>query len=80
MKWLAQSLDLNPVENKWGYLNEAPHKQVMRPRTCNQLFSVLQSNWDALLDGYFSTLVDSIPTRATAVMRARWFYQVLNAS
>ena len=71
MKWPAQSPDHNPIENAWGYLKQALCKRAKRPTTCDQLFSVLQSEFDTLSDEYIATLVSSMPTRATAVKRAR---------
>ena len=71
MKWPAQSPDLNPMENVWGHLKQILRKRAKRPTTCDQLFSILQSEWDALPNSYFTKLAHSMPTRVLAVKRAK---------
>ena len=69
MKCLAQSTDLNPIENVWGYLKQNLRKRAKRPTTYDQLFSILQTEWDARPDDYLTILVISMPTRVHAVKR-----------
>ena len=69
LPWPAQSPDLNPIENLWSELDSRLSK-----RTCNtetQLMTVLQEGWANLDHNYLQKLVESMPRRCKAVIKAR---------
>ena len=43
LHWLAQSPDLNPIENLWTYLERKLEKL---PRTLSQLWDTLNDLWE----------------------------------
>ena len=57
MRWPAQSLDLNPIENLWSILNE--QEKERHPLTDTKLFDMLEKAWKGL-DIISNNLVDSI--------------------
>jgi transposase len=69
LDWPAQSPDLNPIENLWNQLD-----RNLKDRVCNtedQLFDILKAGWEALPQDYLQKLVDSMPSRCRAVIKAR---------
>jgi transposase len=68
LDWPAQSPDLNPIENLWSQLD-----RDLKDRVCNtpdQLLEVLKGGWEALTLEYIQNLVDSMPRRCEAVIKA----------
>jgi len=67
--WPAQSPDLNPIENLWSILDQRlKYRQV---NTCEQLFNVLQNEWNALPVDLLERLVASMPSRCQAVIDSK---------
>ena len=71
MKWPAQSPDLNPIENVWGLLKMRLRKRLKQPTNCDELFTILQSEWNALSDEYFISLANSMASRVKKVVSMR---------
>ncbi len=67
MHWLAQSPDLNPIENIWGLLKSRQRKRHLHPSSPNHLFSILNEIWNSLPDDYLNNLVVSMPKRVRIV-------------
>jgi len=67
MTWLAQSPDLNPIENVWGLLKQKIRNLPRMPRNENHLFEILSQMWNDLPQAYFAKLVESMRRRITAV-------------
>lgn len=71
MKWPAQSPDLNPIENLWGEVER-------RIRGCkfhnsDQLFRVVNQEWNLLPKTLIEKLVESMPRRCQAVIDAKGY-------
>ena len=63
----AQNPDLNPIENAWALLKKRLRSSDTYPSNADELFSVLQHEWNAIADTYLTSLIDSMPTRAAIV-------------
>ena len=71
LPWPAYSPDLNPIEHCWDGLDRAVRKREVQPTTLNELEQALVQEWVALSQRYINKLVESVPRRIQAVIRAR---------
>jgi len=71
LDWPSQSPDLNPTEHLWDELERRLRARPQRPKTTTQLFAMLQEEWRAIPAAMYQHLVDSLPRRVEAVIRAR---------
>ena len=46
MEWLAQSPDMNPIENLWKLINE--RAQEKNPRNVEELWTNLKGEWEKI--------------------------------
>jgi len=67
MKWPAQSPDLNPIENVWGYLKQQIRKRRTYPKNKDDLFAILSKLWDELPQEYLMDLACTMSNRVLAV-------------
>ena len=66
MEWLAQSLDLNPIENLWADFKIAV---AVTKLTSNQAFwNVVKESWNKIPLNPCQELVNSMPRRSEAVI------------
>jgi hypothetical protein len=71
LKWPAQSPDLNPIEHLWDELERRlGDRKFTRP---DDFFAALQEEWSRIPMDVFMKLVDSMPRRCEAVIRAKGF-------
>lgn len=69
MEWIAQSPDLNPIENLWSILDqELKHR---KPNNEAELFEILKEGWNNLAKSMLERLVDSLPRRIAAVIAVK---------
>jgi hypothetical protein len=69
MDW--PSPDLNPIENLWSILDQkCCHRRV---NSKEQLFEVLHDTWNSISVETLERLVDSMPDRCRAVIKAKRF-------
>lgn len=61
MDWPANSPDLNPIENLWGYLKVKVAKRS--PKNITELKRVLKDEWDNIPLEYLQSLSKSMPKR-----------------
>lgn len=71
LDWPAQSPDLNPIEHLWSVLktNVAKHKTTSKA----QLIEQIKKEWQNIDSTICKNLVDSMPKRVKAVIKAKGF-------
>ena len=79
MKWLAQSPDLNPIENLWIDLKECFHSRCIqlglkpstRPEVLEKYAGILRELWNEQGMELITKLIKSMPKHVAAVIAAR---------
>jgi transposase len=71
MEWPPQSPDSNPIENLWKQLRDAVQKRNARIKTTADLKSELLEAWDEIEKDSWNVLIDSMPERIDAVLKAK---------
>jgi hypothetical protein len=71
MDWPAQSPDLNPIENLWNWVERDIKRQ--QPTSLNELFTTIKESWAAIPPSTCEKLVESMPRRCAAVIKAKGF-------
>ena len=69
MNWPAQSPDLNPLENLWDHLKRVVHKN--NPHNVKEVWTVINEAWNEFPHERLLKLIDSMPNRCKAVIKAR---------
>ncbi|CAK9796647.1 Transposable element Tc1 transposase [Anthophora quadrimaculata] len=69
LDWPPQSPDLNPIENLWSILDRNVNKTGVTNK--NNYFNTLQRSWESLDINYLHNLVESMPRRLAAVIKAK---------
>ena len=74
---LAQSPDLNPIENVWRIMKQRIKARTYFPGTVNEMRKAVQQEWARLRPVDFNQFVDSMPERIVelqkrAGMQTRW--------
>jgi hypothetical protein len=67
----AQSPDLNPTDHPWDELECRLHSRLQRPTSLTALAIALQEEWSAIMPETFIHLVESLPSRVRAVIKAK---------
>jgi transposase len=68
LEWPAQSLDLNPIEHIWSFMKKKLLNQVLKNK--GELINKLNEIWNSLPRELVKNLIDSMPRRCEAVIRA----------
>ncbi len=71
LPWPACSPDMNPIEHAWDALGRAINDRDVIPQTLQELADALREEWDAMPVDVVNKLVDSMPRRLDALIRAR---------
>ena len=69
MDWPTQSLNLNPTENMWDQIKGMVQKY--NPRNLTELWTSVNTAWEAFPPERLTDLISSMPCRCGAVIRAR---------
>ena len=69
LPWPSYSPDLNPIEHLWYKVD-----RMAKERSCNttlELFEAVEAAWKAVPLSYLQNLIDSMPRRIEAVIKAK---------
>ena len=69
LDWPGQSPDLNPIENLWSMVQRIVHKQLFSNK--HQLLGAVVQAWNSLPRNSIRSLIDSMPRRVKAVIKAK---------
>ncbi len=71
LKWPPQSPDLNPIEHLWDVVEREIHIMDVQPTNLQQLCDAIMSIWTKISEERFQDLVESMPRRIEAVLKAK---------
>jgi transposase len=71
LQWPAQSPDLNPIEHLWFHVKCELNKYKTRPRNKGELWERLQAVWNAITPEKCLKLIETMPRRIQAVLKAK---------
>uniref|UniRef100_A0A3B3RJQ1 Transposase Tc1-like domain-containing protein n=1 Tax=Paramormyrops kingsleyae TaxID=1676925 RepID=A0A3B3RJQ1_9TELE len=72
LKWPPQSPDLNPIEHLWDVVERELRALDVHPTNLHQLQDAILSIWANISKECFQHLVESMPRRIKAVLKAKW--------
>ncbi len=71
LKWPPQSPDLNPIEHLWDVVEREIRIMDVQPTNLQQLRDAIMSIWTKISEECFQHLVESMPRRIKAVLKAK---------
>ncbi len=71
LKWPPQSPDLNPIEQLWDVVEREIQIMDVQPTNMQQLHDAIMSIWTQIFEECFQHLVESMPRRIKAVLKAK---------
>lgn len=71
LQWPARSPDLNPIEHIWDMLKRSIKSPPNPPQTINELRNAAVAAWENLSQTNVRNIIQSMPDRMQAVIRAR---------
>ena len=74
MTWPAQSPDLNPIEHLWDHLKRKLARYENAPGGMQELWERVEVEWDKIGVDVCQKLIESMPRRVAAVIRAKGGY------
>jgi len=74
MKWPSQSPDLNPIEHLWYHLKTQLSGYQDPPKGIHELWDRVQTEWEAIPVEKVQGLIESMPRRVEAVIKAKGGY------
>jgi hypothetical protein len=74
LEWPPNSPDLNPIENAWNQLEVKYNRRGRQARNEDELFEMLQEEWQKLSMEYCEKLYESMPHRINKMMinKGKW--------
>ena len=69
MDWPPQGLDLNPIDQIWGKLENKLDRYIVHSK--ESLWLELEKAWDHLSVEVFRKYIDTMPERCAAVIAAK---------
>lgn len=74
LEWPSQSPDLNPIEHIWWELKHRLNGYATMPKNNDELWSRVVEVWDTIDKEVCMKLIESMPARINAVLRAQGGY------
>jgi transposase len=74
LQWPAQSPDLNPIEHLWHHLKRRLGEYETQPSGILELWERVQVEWDKIDPAVCQKLIESMPRRVKAVLKAKGGY------
>jgi transposase len=74
LDWPAQSPDLNPIEHLWWHLKRRLSGYDIDPSGIQELWERVQTEWDAIPAQVCIDLIETMPRRIDAMLKARGGY------
>ena len=74
MVWPANSPDLNPIEHLWEHLKRQLAGYEQSPKGVLELWERIEKEWNASPASTCQTLIESMPRRVEAVLKAKGGY------
>ncbi len=71
LKWPPQSPDLNPIEHLWDVVEQEIHIMDVQSTNLQQLCDAIMTIWTKISEECFQHLVESMPRRIKAVLKAK---------
>ncbi len=71
LKWPPQSPDLNPIEHLWDVVEREIRIMDVQPTNLQQLRDAIMSIWTKISEECLQHLVESMPRRIKAVLKAK---------
>ena len=71
LPWPAQSPDLNPIEHLWDHLKRKLGEYDKAPGGILELWERVQAEWDKIEPNVCQNLIESMPRRVAAVVKAK---------
>ncbi len=71
LKWPPQSPDLNPIEHLWDVVEQRFRIMDVQPTNLQQLREAIMSIWTEISEECVQHLVESMPRRIKAVLKAK---------
>ncbi|QRW21104.1 Transposable element Tcb2 transposase [Rhizoctonia solani] len=68
LPWPANSPDMNIIENVWDYLDRRVRMRHQLPTRANDLWAILQEEWECIPQAYVDKLYDSMTERVQEVI------------
>jgi DDE superfamily endonuclease len=74
MVWPAQSADLNPIEHLWKHIKDRLKEYENPPKGVLELWERVEKEWNAIPAEVCQNLIESMPRRVEAVIKAKGGY------
>ncbi len=74
LDWPAKSPDLNPIEHLWDHLKRQLAKYPREASGVHELWECVQKEWNAIPKDVCVKLIESMPQRVKAVIKAKGGY------